>query len=123
MLKRIVNVPRLSAQCSPTLLSALSRPFAAMPAGTEAEPRFLEMVKVNFDKASKVAKLDKDISEVIKACNSLLRVNFPLRRDDGSIEVSVAAVKAGGVHVAARARSVGGALAKRWRVADGTARG
>jgi hypothetical protein len=24
---------------------------------------------------------------VIKACNSLLRVNFPLRRDDGSVEV------------------------------------
>ena len=25
--------------------------------------------------------------EVIKACNSLLRVNFPLRRDDGTIEM------------------------------------
>ena len=24
---------------------------------------------------------------VIKACNSLLRINFPLRRDDGSVEV------------------------------------
>jgi hypothetical protein len=29
----------------------------------------------------------KDLTEVIKACNSMLRVNFPLRRDDGSIEV------------------------------------
>ncbi len=37
--------------------------------------------------AVKVAKVEKDLAEVIKACNSLLRVNFPLRRDDGSVEV------------------------------------
>jgi hypothetical protein len=69
------------------LATTIVRPMSAMPPGTEGEPRFLEMVKINYDKASKVAKLEKDLSEVIKACNSLLRVNFPLRRDDGSIEV------------------------------------
>jgi len=67
--------------------SLLARPLASMPAGTESEPRFLEMVKINFDKAVKVAKVEKDLAEVIKACNSLLRVNFPLRRDDGSVEM------------------------------------
>ena len=49
--------------------------------------RFLEMVKMNFDKASKFTGIDEGLLSIIKACNSLLRVNFPLRRDDGSVEV------------------------------------
>lgn len=54
---------------------------------SEEEPRFLEMVKMNFDKAAKYTGIDEGLLNVIKACNSLLRVNFPLRRDDGSVEV------------------------------------
>jgi glutamate dehydrogenase (NAD(P)+) len=45
------------------------------------------MVKMNFDKAAKYTGIDEGLLNVIKACNSLLRVNFPLRRDDGSVEV------------------------------------
>jgi glutamate dehydrogenase (NAD(P)+) len=45
------------------------------------------MVKLNFDMAAKYTGINPDLLEVIKACNSLLRVNFPLRRDDGSVEV------------------------------------
>jgi hypothetical protein len=45
------------------------------------------MVKMNFDKAAKFTGIDEGLLSVIKACNSLLRVNFPLRRDDGSVEV------------------------------------
>jgi len=56
-------------------------------ASAEEEPRFLEMVKMNFDKAAKFTGIDEGLLSVIKACNSLLRVNFPLRRDDGSVEV------------------------------------
>lgn len=51
------------------------------------EMTFLEMVKYNLDQAGKVAKVDLDILEVIKSCNSALRVNFPLRRTNGKIEV------------------------------------
>lgn len=54
---------------------------------SDAEPRFLEMVKMNFNNAAKYTGIDPGLLEVIKACNSLLRVNFPLRRDDGSTEV------------------------------------
>jgi glutamate dehydrogenase (NAD(P)+) len=50
-------------------------------------PRFLEMVKMNFDRASKYTNVKSDMLDVIKACNAVLRVNFPLRRDDGSVEV------------------------------------
>jgi len=55
-------------------------------------PRFLEMVKINFDTASEELQkrgMKKDILDTIKACNAVLRVQFPLRRDDGSVEVSL----------------------------------
>ena len=42
---------------------------------------------MNFDKAAKYLPIDQGLLSVIKACNSMLRVNFPLRRDDGSTEV------------------------------------
>jgi len=45
------------------------------------------MVKLNFDKCRNVARVDKDMFEMNKSCNSMLRVNFPLRRDNGSIEI------------------------------------
>lgn len=45
------------------------------------------MVKMNFDAAAKHTGLSSGTLEVIKACNSLLRINFPLRRDDGSFEM------------------------------------
>mmetsp|Transcript_40253 Transcript_40253/g.94233 ORF Transcript_40253/g.94233 Transcript_40253/m.94233 type:complete len:520 (+) Transcript_40253:247-1806(+) len=51
------------------------------------EPRFLECVKINFDKAASLLSVNPGLLEVIKACNSVLRISFPLRRDDGSIEV------------------------------------
>lgn len=64
-------------------------PSSFGPKTGDVEPRFLEMVKLNFDRARAVANVDKDMFEIIKSCNSMLRVNFPLRRDDGSIEVRV----------------------------------
>ncbi len=42
---------------------------------------------MNFAKARQVARVDSDMLDMISACNSMLRVNFPLRRDNGSIEV------------------------------------
>ena len=54
---------------------------------SDAEPRFLEMVKLNFDTAARFSGIDAGLLEVIKACNSLLRVNFPLHRDNGTTEV------------------------------------
>ena len=42
---------------------------------------------MNFDKAAKFTGIDDGLLNIIKSCNSLLRVNFPLRRDDGSVEV------------------------------------
>ena len=48
---------------------------------------FFQSVEKSFDKAAKFTKWDNGILEQIKACNSVYRINFPLKRDDGTIEV------------------------------------
>jgi len=48
---------------------------------------FFEQVNRNFDKAAVYTKHDKGLLNQIKICNSVYKMQFPLRRDDGSIEV------------------------------------
>lgn len=48
---------------------------------------FFQSVERSFDKAAKFTKFDEGILEQIKACNSVLQMRFPLKRDDGTIEV------------------------------------
>lgn len=48
---------------------------------------FFQSVEKSFDKAAKFTKWDKGILEQIKACNSVYQMRFPVKRDDGSIEV------------------------------------
>lgn len=52
-----------------------------------AEYSFFESVGKSFDKAAKFTKWDPGILEQIKACNSVLRMRFPVKMDDGHIEV------------------------------------
>lgn len=49
--------------------------------------RFFDLVNRNFDKAAQYTQFDKGLLEQIKICNTVYHVTFPLRRDDGSIEV------------------------------------
>jgi glutamate dehydrogenase (NAD(P)+) len=49
--------------------------------------KFYEQVNKNFDKAAQYTKFDRGILSQIKMCNTVYHVSFPLRRDDGSIEV------------------------------------
>jgi len=48
---------------------------------------FFAQVNRNFDKAAALTDLDPDLLEQIKQCNCVYQVSFPLKRDDGSIEV------------------------------------
>lgn len=48
---------------------------------------FFQSVEKSFDKASKFTKWDHGILEQIKACNSVYQMRFPIKRDDGTIEV------------------------------------
>ncbi|MES2778010.1 MAG: Glu/Leu/Phe/Val dehydrogenase [Bacteroidota bacterium] len=48
---------------------------------------FFASVEKSFDKASKFTSLAPGILEQIKQCNAVYQIRFPLKRDDGSIEV------------------------------------
>ncbi len=49
--------------------------------------RFFEQVNRNFDKAASHTKYPSGLLQQIKICNSVYHMTFPLKRDDGSIEV------------------------------------
>jgi glutamate dehydrogenase (NAD(P)+) len=49
--------------------------------------RFFEQVNRHFDKAASFTRFEAGLLGQIKACNSVYHVAFPVRRDDGSIEV------------------------------------
>ncbi len=49
-------------------------------------PMFAQVNKY-FDKAAAYTDLPPGLLEQIKACNSVFRISFPLKRDDGTIEV------------------------------------
>lgn len=48
---------------------------------------FFESVTKSFDKAAKFTKWEAGLLEQIKACNAVYQMRFPVKRDDGSIEV------------------------------------
>lgn len=48
---------------------------------------FFESVERSFDKAAKFTNVDPGILEQIKACNSVLQLRFPVKMDNGKIEV------------------------------------
>ncbi len=48
---------------------------------------FFGDVEKSFDKASKFTKWSPGILEQIKACNAVYQMRFPIKRDDGSVEV------------------------------------
>ncbi len=48
---------------------------------------FFQSVEKSFDKAAKFTKFDPGILEQIKACNSVYQMRFPVKMDDGTIEV------------------------------------
>ncbi len=54
---------------------------------SKAPVGFLESVGRFFDRAAPFTGLEADLLEQVRACNSVLRMRFPVRRDDGTIEV------------------------------------
>ncbi len=48
---------------------------------------FFGAVEKSFDKAAKFTKWTAGILEQIKACNAVYQMRFPIKRDDGSVEV------------------------------------
>jgi len=48
---------------------------------------FWDQVKRTFNRAAEFTSYDPDLLKQIRECNSVYHVNFPLRRDDGTIDV------------------------------------
>jgi glutamate dehydrogenase (NAD(P)+) len=48
---------------------------------------FFQSVEKSFDKAAKFTQWEHGLLEQIKACNSVYQMRFPIKRDDGTIEV------------------------------------
>jgi hypothetical protein len=67
------------------------RSFAARSAGNvgrldaNGEPRFLENVKMFLQRAADKTTIPADMYEYIEKCNSVVRFNIPLKKDDGSL--------------------------------------
>jgi glutamate dehydrogenase (NAD(P)+) len=51
------------------------------------EPRFFEQVNLYFDRAAALLDYPGGLLDQIKACNAVYHLSFPLKRDDGSIQV------------------------------------
>lgn len=49
--------------------------------------KFFDQVNKAFDRAAQYSRFDKGLLSQIKICNSIYHFTFPLKRDDGSIEV------------------------------------
>jgi glutamate dehydrogenase (NAD(P)+) len=48
---------------------------------------FFGAVEKSFDKAAKFTKWERGVLEQIKECNAVYQMRFPIKRDDGNIEV------------------------------------
>jgi hypothetical protein len=74
---------------STTLIKGEVKPAAEFGPGKfdkHGEARFLEQVKLFFDRAANKTEVPEEYLEVIKACNTVIRFNIPLRKDNGKIE-------------------------------------
>ena len=60
--------------------------FGGTP-GLEDEPRFLEMVKLYFERAGEYVDIGEGELDLFMGCNAVLRVSFPFRNRDGEVEV------------------------------------
>ena len=64
--------------------------FSETDPALQKEPNFLEMVKLFFDEAAQNIDIPSYYIDVIKHAKAAIRFNFPLVRDNGSIEVITA---------------------------------
>lgn len=72
--------------CASAIRLQPSRAFSSAQKQEEAEPSFLEMVGIYFDKAAKYSGIDPARLEIIKGVDAALRMKLELVRDDGRIE-------------------------------------
>nr|BAJ99466.1 predicted protein [Hordeum vulgare subsp. vulgare] len=76
-----------SRHTAPAAVVAASRRHSHAPAD---EPKFLECFEQFFSKAASLANLPSHVVEGLKSCQNILRVEFPVKSDQGQVENIVA---------------------------------
>eukprot|EP00850_Spirogloea_muscicola_P019344 SM000188S03839 [mRNA] locus=s188:140256:145098:- [translate_table: standard] len=105
LLARRSGLGRSLASCAMRALGQLSaspgRPARSPPHGplpviaaswrhlttSHGDPDFLQSVDLYYDRAAAIADVAPDILEQIKACNNVLKLQFPLKLVNGSVEL------------------------------------
>lgn len=54
---------------------------------SSGDPNFLESVDLYYDRAAAIAAVSPDILAQIKACNNIIRLQFPLKTANGTVEL------------------------------------
>lgn len=97
-------ITRQSARTCNALISNQNRPYSS-PSDNNDDPNFFEMVEMFFDRAAAMLE-DKLVDELkdrssleekrtrvkgilamMKPCNNILAITFPIRRDNGEFEI------------------------------------
>lgn len=63
-----------------------SQPVSRCFSTVTDEPGFLQMVKINLDRACRIIDLEPAVMELIKTADATLTMTIPLKRDSGHIE-------------------------------------
>lgn len=92
-----------TATCATSV--ALSKSYSSLPGHDDAGKRFLEQVEQFYDKASALVedslveklpartpeaerrKKVQGILKIIKPCNNVLEISFPIKKDNGEYEI------------------------------------
>ncbi|KAG0590513.1 hypothetical protein M758_1G111900 [Ceratodon purpureus] len=70
-----------------TVTKIVTQPAVHGTVIAHGDPTFLESVDIYFDKAAAIASTTPDILAQIKACNNILKVQFPLKCANGTVEL------------------------------------
>ena len=81
----MLRLSNLALNKQRSFVTLSSKVFSAH--GVKNEPSFLEMVNLYFDKAAEKIDIPNYYFDIFKKAKSVVRFNFPLVRDDGTIEV------------------------------------
>eukprot|EP00270_Netrium_digitus_P012616 TRINITY_DN4119_c0_g1_i1.p1 TRINITY_DN4119_c0_g1~~TRINITY_DN4119_c0_g1_i1.p1 ORF type:complete len:506 (+),score=121.87 TRINITY_DN4119_c0_g1_i1:43-1560(+) len=65
----------------------LRRSVYSTEASRLGDPGFLESVDIYFDRAAALSSVSSDILAQIKACNNIIKVQFPLKMANGTVEL------------------------------------
>lgn len=86
-LRRSISIA--STTTTPSLAPATAEVSAPAPASDHVDehPSFLQSVDHFFNRAARLTTIDEGLMSIIRSCNSCVQFEFPIKRDDDSIQV------------------------------------